>query len=52
MVDVVVVGVVTVGFGLVAELLWFGVVVDAGSPTEVGGAGVACVGEVVGGAVC
>ena len=48
---VVVVGVVTGGFVLVAELFWFGVL-DAESPAKVAGAGVAC-GEVEFGAtVC
>ena len=47
----VVVGVVTGGFVLVAELFWLGVL-DVGSPAEVTGAGVAC-GEVeLGAAAC
>ena len=47
----VVVGVVTGGFVLVAELFWLGVL-DEESPAEVAGAGVAC-GEVeLGAAAC
>ena len=48
---VVVVGVVTVGFALVAELFWLGVV-EVESPAEVCGTGVACGEEEVGGAAC
>ena len=51
MVGVVVVGVVTVGFALLAELFWLGVV-DPASPAEVAGAGVACGEEEFGTAVC
>ena len=50
-VGVVVVGVVTVGLAFVAELFWLGVV-EVESPAEVGGAGIACGEEEVGGAAC